>query len=538
MNKAGRALRTAIGLALIAPVMLIWMVGVASATTPATNQPQCSLSLTGSAPSSLTDGASYPSVGYDLKCEFLPLNLGSLVVVVPGNGGTWAVGVLPTSSVQPAPYSTKTSPCPLATNYAENYMPVSFEINSPPDPPTNTTSAQCTTGIGSDFQAGGGTNTGPPWDGTPPIWNAGTNITSPLSGDSIPWNNGANGPLIGWPQNNYGSNQDFYIAGAITTSNLIFGQSPPCSVVSVTGHQDPLTLEFTDYTYSFDIAGPVNRIIASANVNPGFTSNTPPNYSPSFNTAASQYTGGNNPGTLSYVYTSGDPTPSGDGTSNLTMDFNQTTVNSTSGGNNLPTQLNAWCYASGQGWFSLGNLLSSSIIGETYTPPTPPTGPPTSTIGQCLASDGLGIDPASWVPGLVKMGTCGLQWLFIPSSKALSSLANSFGVQSNAPTVGSDSASQWLGNIGYMLAEGPAQGAQAIQTCATNGCSAPLITDGITIHAGSRTFSVSAPQAITAVATSDGSWSAILVDILAAALLVVFFLEVARTLRKTTGSTE
>jgi hypothetical protein len=190
---------------------------------------------------------------------------------------------------------------------------------------------------------------------------------------------------------------------------------------------------------------------------------TPPNYSASknFTTIGSE----NSPGTKSYVYDFvGKPVPQSDGTSSISVNIDES--NTTAG--DLPTSITAWCYAPDFGWVSWGNVFALSPL-VPIVPLTPPTGPPTTGLAGCISSDGLGLNPSSWIPGLLNMGACVLQDLFIPSQSNLTSLAQTFGITNNTPTYGSLPASQWLGGMAKALVTLPAATVSTLQTDADTG---------------------------------------------------------------------
>ncbi len=136
-----------------------------------------------------------------------------------------------------------------------------------------------------------------------------------------------------------------------------------------------------------------------------------------------------------------------------------------------------WCYT-GTAWVDWG--VSSTIAGVT----SPPGGVENLSPDQCgdggafcfvscFSSTGMSLyNPLSWVTGIAKFTVCGIRWILQPSSSKVTALTNQFGLGSNAPTLGSSSASQWLGAGAYLLAEGPYTSMVAIQTAeSSGGCS-------------------------------------------------------------------
>jgi hypothetical protein len=158
----------------------------------------------------------------------------------------------------------------------------------------------------------------------------------------------------------------------------------------------------------------------------------------------------------------------GTGTSTFTMDINLTSNT----GSFPPTDFELWCqpyvrsgsgYAPGP-WVDLGNLLFISAAQSTLNT----NNGNTNSLG-CYNSSGLGLDPVSWVPGLVNMAACvgqGLvQALFVPSSSSVSSFTGLW----SAGGGGGASASQWLGSMATLAAATPASEISAIQKVADSG---------------------------------------------------------------------
>jgi len=335
----------------------------------------------------------------------------------------------------------------------------------------------------------------------------------------------------GTPSLRFWAAQDISPVGPFTPTGASDASTSGCTLKDVYGPQlQPNGLYGTsDHEYTFDTSGSVGYIFVGANVDP------------SFSTAPNDYVGADDLTSIggpAFLHAWAFP---GNGTSSQTISLNYT--NSGSVVIEPPTVLDAWCYTPLSGFVDWGNLLSIALQpgatapGATPPPESVPTNGGSFTLGSCV-SPSIGLDPSSWVPAILGTGRCILEWLFVPSSAKWTTLANQFGVTSNTPSVGPSSASQWLGNITYMLTVGPHDGAVAIQSCVTSGCSASALTVGMSVTVEGHTYTANAPSALAAVATSDGGWSTALVDLLSSALLVAFFIEIARWLRRVLGSSE
>jgi hypothetical protein len=67
-----------------------------------------------------------------------------------------------------------------------------------------------------------------------------------------------------------------------------------------------------------------------------------------------------------------------------------------------------------------------------------------------------------------------LQWLFIPDPSAVSGLSTDFGVNSSTPSIGTDSASQWLGSFVAGVGAMPGAALTSIKSAADGGtCALP-----------------------------------------------------------------
>ena len=211
--------------------------------------------------------------------------------------------------------------------------------------------------------------------------------------------------------------------------------------------------------------------------------------------------------------------------------------------------LDMWCYSGSSGWVDWGDLGADSAasVGGVGTDPNGfpivsggpgPTSPVDDggafSLSGCLGGSGLGLDPSSWVPALTSDFVCGVRWLFVPTPATVSGLMNQFGLSSSAPSVGTSSASQWLGSGAYLLAEGPYTSMQAIQTDEqSGGCS---LLDGSGYAIGSHHFTVcGALASVSSTSAANSAWS-VIKPVIAAAFLVMFFLALIAMLRKLLGS--
>lgn len=197
-------------------------------------------------------------------------------------------------------------------------------------------------------------------------------------------------------------------------------------------------------------------------------------------------------------------------------------------------------------WCDSGGVWQSWGLAAGMTLTTPPNAGFTQGCGDggsfCLGTCWAFSDynPLSWGfwSDLMAIPICGGRWLMEPSSATWHSVSDQFGVHSNTPSVGASSASQWLGAVGAMLAVGPHDGAVAIQSAQAGGATSSLLNVGMSVTANGHTYTADAPSAIAAVAGTGGSWSSVLVGLLTAFLLVLFFIEVVRVVRKILGSGE
>jgi len=377
----------------------------------------------------------------------------------------------------------------------------------------------------------------------------------------LPWSSWSNGALSPGPvgssymfiENYSGGWLGQLGTGAVSGAGIVAG---PCTLTAVYGYNNADNangfMGYSEHMYTFDVSGSYSGVIISANYDPSYPSGlTPQNYFASFPTP-----GTNSPGTQSYVYSSAAGVNGDNSVTNVGVNETSTQIG------NLPTALNAWCYDAGT-WYSWGELMATALhpgSGKpgSGTPPGTPIRPTCSALEQmagtcsngggfnwsaCMSGEGIGLNPSSWVPYLVSGGKCVLQWTFDPCPTTgpctpITNLEDQFGLGSSTPSVGASSASQWLGNVGYMLTVGPHAGAVDIQNCVSAGCTSSVLLVGMHVTVRGHTYTADAPSAIAAVAGSGGSWSTVLVDMLAAALLVLFFIEVARWIRKVIGSTE
>jgi hypothetical protein len=183
------------------------------------------------------------------------------------------------------------------------------------------------------------------------------------------------------------------------------------------------------------------------------------------------------------------------------------------------SNMEGWCYT-GATWVDWGNMLStdtSSNIGAGPGGETlcGTTGNPTCVsdggsfdFAACTASNGIGLDPSSWVPGLVNWGVCGIRWLTEPSSSSVQSLENTFGISSNNPS-GDDAASQWLGSLGHVLTTGPYDSANAILAGEEDGATSSVLTDTNCVDRSNPSTCVSIASAISGVTSTSHASTAL-----------------------------
>jgi hypothetical protein len=198
-----------------------------------------------------------------------------------------------------------------------------------------------------------------------------------------------------------------------------------------------------------------------------------------------------------------------------------------------------WCDSGGT-WTNWG--ASSSFTGVT----PPPGGVVSPSPDQCsdggafcfltcFSTTGMSLyNPLSWVTGIAKFTICGVRWVLQPSSSKVTALTNQFGLGSNAPAIGANSASQWLGSGAYLLAAGPYTSMVSIQSAErAGGCS---LLDGSGYVIGTHHFSVcTALASVSSNSSTNGAW-AVIKPVVAAGFLVMFFLALIAMLRKLLGS--
>jgi len=198
-----------------------------------------------------------------------------------------------------------------------------------------------------------------------------------------------------------------------------------------------------------------------------------------------------------------------------------------------------WCDSGGT-WTNWG--ASSSFTGVT----PPPGGVISASPDQCsdggafcfltcFSTTGMSLyNPVSWVTGIAKFTICGVRWVLQPSSSKVTALTNQFGLGSNAPAIGSNSASQWLGSGAYLLAAGPYTSMVSIQSAEqAGGCS---LLDGSGYAIGTHHFSVcTALASVSSTSSANTAWS-VIKPVVAAGFLVMFFLALIAMLRKLLGS--
>jgi hypothetical protein len=187
-----------------------------------------------------------------------------------------------------------------------------------------------------------------------------------------------------------------------------------------------------------------------------------------------------------------------------------------------------WCY-DGTSWTDWGTVATLPGGSSPGGPPVVGGNPnPSCTVNcgafslaECLdsATNQMSLDdPYSWVSGGVSMGTCALQYLFVPTTGSVSSLADTFGITSNAPT-GTDSASQWLGAMSKSVTAFPFATVAAIQsTTDAGGCSLSFLS-GATDTLGGHTIGVctileAAGSGLGSAGESDVSWLLVILTVI------------------------
>lgn len=117
----------------------------------------------------------------------------------------------------------------------------------------------------------------------------------------------------------------------------------------------------------------------------------------------------------------------------------------------------AWCYGDGE-WYDWGSIVN----GRTITGAAPGSTNTTS----CVATDGMSLtDPVSWVTGAWNLGVCELGVLFEPSSAAVASVQQVFGLSdTTGECTGAVGATQWVGCIGKGVLGTPVNDVTAFQS--------------------------------------------------------------------------
>lgn len=266
------------------------------------------------------------------------------------------------------------------------------------------------------------------------------------------------------------------------------GQYAPCTLDSVSGPQ----VSMLNLSYSFATAGAIDAVFFQTEENGASaapTGTTLPSYYDS--------SGGPNnlPGFLMIA--------PGRGNFLTYFDFQ-----GLAGFNDLQM----FCL-SGSSWYTWGSLNGDTGNGSVSSSSG------STSLGACLAASGLSIDPTSWVPALWNMGSCVLQWLFVPSQSAVDGLTSQFNGSGG-------SASNWVGSIGALFVLGPTNSFQAMQTDFASPPANSLLDTSIKV--------AGVPASVPAVDISNslGALTAspevrpdlgLILDLLTAALLVLFF---------------
>ena len=266
------------------------------------------------------------------------------------------------------------------------------------------------------------------------------------------------------------------------------GESAPCTLDSVSGPQ----VSMVNLSYSFATAGTIAAVFFQTE-NSG--SSAPPAGTP----LPSSYVASGGPNSLPGFLV----TAPGQGNFTTYFDFQ-----GLSGFNDLEM----YCLAGGSSWISWG-----SIDGDTGNALVPQSG--SSSLAVCLASSGLSLDPTSWVPALWNMGSCVLQWLFVPSQSAVDGLTSQFNGSGG-------SASNWIGSISALFVLGPTTTFQTMQTDFGAPASNSLLDTSITVAGVPKSVpAVNVSDALGALTSSPQvhPYIGLVVDLLTAALLVLFF---------------
>ena len=132
-------------------------------------------------------------------------------------------------------------------------------------------------------------------------------------------------------------------------------------------------------------------------------------------------------------------------------------------------------------------------------------------LSDCFTQSGIGLSPASWVPGLWQMGTCVLEWLFIPGSAQIAGLTNLFSSGAGGTGGGSSTPGVWIGSLTTFAVGFPSTAVGQIQTAA-DGSSCTGVTVPIDGH------NLSTCDALASAGTTT-SWS--LVDSIVTAIFLV-----------------
>lgn len=111
-------------------------------------------------------------------------------------------------------------------------------------------------------------------------------------------------------------------------------------------------------------------------------------------------------------------------------------------------------------------------VGGTVGTHIPAGGSPSDDPDSCYASAGMGLNPSSWVPSLVRMGGCVLQTLFIPDGDVISSEWKGLyeSLEESIPFA-------WV-IAGYVLVQTAAIGTQSAAASNSGGCFAVIPSGG------------------------------------------------------------
>jgi hypothetical protein len=443
--KRTRALLVPTALLTFAPLLLALSTTTtaAASTFGNTGGTSCNVNLTGNAPTNPVSQKTY-GIDYSISCTDVTGGSYAIGVLVPWNGGYFAIGVLAGGGTGGTgdPGSTTLGPC---TGIAQGgFLPQSFAASI-----SATAGAQCSPEVASNSLLMGAewysaadeascallNFTGSQPCGTNPYYSA---PGTPPSGAAI------------WQVTNSSNSGNWLNPSDVTQGAKQFGTIPPCTLAGVYGYNSTngSTFGMSDHIYSFYLESSAPAIDIYSNINPNYaTGNDPSNYTFIQNapngSVPTPYVGQNafqydNSQALFYADTQDPPAIA---VSQVEVNWSQAQGLAGSAPT-PPTTLDAWCYSLQTGWVNWGNLETIALapganLPGSGTAPTQPVctqstildpcttegGSGTATgISTCLSSSGIGLNPSSWVPAAGHIGSCILQVLFVPSGTSASPL--------------------------------------------------------------------------------------------------------------------